>query len=128
MKINNLILICTASLLMNISACAHSKLEEECLSITCAFVRDLEQGTLSNEEMVKKYAVEGSYFKNDSIKAFADEWMDIHRMSFNMDGARLEFIKYSEHEDEFLVSDHPIGEPETMHKLVFSLVDYSEWK
>ena len=128
MKINNRILVFVVALLINVNACAQNKIEDNRLSLTRAFVQDLKLGILSNEDIMAKYVIEGSYSKHDSIKKDVDQFINDHRMGFNVKGTKFKFLKYAEHEDEFMVADHPIGEPETMHKLIFTLGNFNDGK
>ena len=117
MRTKDIVLI---ALLINVNACAQT-LEKERLELTQEFIQEIKNGILSNEQIVEKYVVEGNYLKTDSTKQAVDQWMNDHRTVFNMDTIHFKFIKYSDHEEEFFVSDHPVGERETVQKLIFKL-------
>jgi hypothetical protein len=79
---------------------AQEKTRKKRLEITLEFAKALQQGTLSNEEIMKRYVVEGSYFKSDSMKQMADEYLNFYR---GLKDYEVAAIKYSEHESEYYV-------------------------
>lgn len=84
------------------------------------------QDVLTNEQIMKKYVVEGNYFKVDSIRQGADLWMDNDRNSLREVAEKdITIFKYSEHEEEFMVLDNPPSaplSPASMRKLQIFLV------
>jgi hypothetical protein len=98
---------------------AQKNAKETRLKIVHQFNDIFSKGTLSNEEFMKKYVVEGNYFKSDSVKKVADEWMNFIRKGYSKaEKSKIRILKYSEHENEFRVSDQNIGEPlATLRKL-----------
>lgn len=106
-------------LLVSYFTFAQKSTKENRLKIVNQFNNVFSEGTLSNEEFMKKYVVEGNYFKSDSVKKVADEWMNFIRKGYSKaEKSKIRILKYSEHENEFCVSDQDIGEPlATMRKL-----------
>jgi hypothetical protein len=74
------------------------------LAIALKFAMAFKQNRLSNDEIMKKFVVEADYFRNDSIRRCANQWMDGLRKGFKeIDESEFVPLAYALHEDEFLV-------------------------
>ncbi|MFN8889105.1 MAG: hypothetical protein ACK5WF_16720, partial [Cyclobacteriaceae bacterium] len=63
---------------------AQTKFESERLALATQFAQAIKQGNLSNAEIMKKYVVEGGYFELDSIKNWADFYLNETRRSLKL--------------------------------------------
>jgi hypothetical protein len=124
MKRNNLKIATILLLLMNACAFAQTEVEKQRFELANQFVHAVKQGNLSNAEIMKKYVVEGGYFKLDSVKNWADFYLDETRRSLKFSSEQNIFIlKYLGREDKHSVTDHPIGQPMRTQKLEFILYE-----
>jgi hypothetical protein len=125
MKINQAKVITVLLLLVNGFSFAQTNVESKRLKAVHQFAMAVKQGTLSNGEIMKKYVVEGDYFKRDSIKSWADFYLnDVIRRCLKLgNDADIAIFKYSGREDKYSVTDRPIGEPERTQKLEFILYE-----
>ncbi|MFN7493254.1 MAG: hypothetical protein ACK5RG_10085 [Cyclobacteriaceae bacterium] len=103
---------------------AQTKFESERLALATQFAQAIKQGNLSNAEIMKKYVVEGGYFELDSIKNWADFYLNETRRSLKLSTDQSILIfKYLGREDKYSVTDHPIDQPERKLKLEFKLYE-----
>ena len=124
MKLNNVAVLTFLIILINGCVSAQTKIEKERLKLAHQFMLDIKRGTLSNREVMKKYVVEGDYFKMDSIKSWADFYLDMLRRGFKQIREEdITSIKYTGNEDRFSVTDRPIGQPERTQRLEFILYE-----
>jgi hypothetical protein len=101
---------------------AQTKLENERLEIIGQFIRAFKQDSLSNATIMKIYVVEGGYFKKDSVRNWADFYLDETRRTLKLTSEQNIFIqKYLGNENKYSVTDIPIGQSERTRKLEFIL-------
>ena len=124
MKENNVAVLTFLIILINGCVSAQTKIEKERLKLAHQFMLDIKRGTLSNREVMKKYVVEGDYFKMDSIKGDADFYLDMLRMgNKQVREEDIASLKYTGNEDRYSVTDRPIGQPERTQRLKFILYE-----
>lgn len=123
MNINLQTLFILSTLFVPNGSFSQDKIEDERMGLTLEFLMAFRKDILTNEQVMEKFVVEGNYFKNDSVRRVADRWMNDLRRDFKRpieEGIRV--LKYSEHADEFAVSDaSPIGSPGSQLKMKFTL-------
>jgi hypothetical protein len=109
-------------LFLNGFGIAQTEVKSVRLKLIDQFIQAFNQDTLSNSDIMKKYVVDGDYFKKDSIKGLADLYLNEARRCIKLTSRHnIGAYQYLDRENKHSVTDRPIGQPERLQKLKFSL-------